>query len=159
MMKRLIFTGLSTLAIINASLLTVETIALAKNSSGGVGTVATAGTLDAGRDHFINVNVESEPFERLRIVCVTFHKFSAIKVVDAATNQPIPHTIDLGFEEINITFDQSLQVGKTVKIIIENSTVRGIGEGITVPYRIFAFSNTFGEIPLGTALVKTPDND
>ena len=158
-MKFSIVKGCLALVIATTSIPVGEVLTLAQTSSGSVATVASAGTLDIGRDHFINVQAQRVPLERLRIVCVTFHKFSGIKVIDQATGQTIAHTVNIGFEEITITFNKPIPVGETVRVVMENSTVRGIGEGITVPYRIFAYSNTFGEIPIGTALVRTPSKD
>ena len=42
---------------------------------------------------------------------------------------------------------------------MEDSTVRGVNTGFIVPYRVFSISSTLGEIPIGTAIVRTPDTD
>lgn len=60
---------------------------------------------------------------------------------------------------LTVTFDQSVPLGQNIRVIIEGATVRGVNRGAIVPYRIFAESSTFGAIPLGTALVRTPDSN
>ena len=121
--------------------------------------VVKAGLANTAADHFIEVEVDGEALERLSIVCVTFHELSGVKVIDSKTNAGIPHTIDFGFEEFVITFNEPVAVGTKVRTIIEGSTVRGLNSGLIVPYRVFASSRTLGEIPVGTAIVRTPDTE
>ena len=121
--------------------------------------VFNAGTLSAGRNHYFDVEVRGEPLDRLKVFCITFHNLNNVKVVDRDSGQTIPHTINYGFEEFTITFNKSVSLGQKIRVIIEGATVRGINTGVTVPYRIFSESNTFGTIPLGTAMVRTPDRD
>ncbi len=121
--------------------------------------IAKAGTINASKDHYFDVNVKGEPLNRLRVLCITFHELDNVKVVDRASGQEIPHTVNYGFEEFTVTFDRSIPVGQKVRVIIEGATVRGKNTGTIVPYRIFAESDAFGEIPLGTALVRTIDEN
>lgn len=121
--------------------------------------VSNAGIVNAGRDHYIDVKVQGEPLNRLQVVCVTFHELDNVKVINLETEEEIPHSINYGFEEFTVTFDQSVPLGQNIRVIIEGATVRGVNRGAIVPYRIFAESSTFGAIPLGTALVRTPDNN
>ena len=46
-----------------------------------------------------------------------------------------------------------------MRTIVEGYVVRGANTGITVPHHIFSISQTFGEITIGTAIVRTPDHD
>ena len=121
--------------------------------------VVNAGTANAAADHFLEVEVKGEPLDRLKVVCVTFHELKGVKVIDANSGQPIPHSIEYGFEEFTITFNQPVAIGTKVRTVIEGSTVRGVNAGIIVPYRVFSVSSTLGEIPIGTAVVRTPDYD
>ncbi len=121
--------------------------------------ISKAGTINAAEDHYFDINVKGEPLNRLRVLCVTFHELDNVKVIDQASGQEIPHTVNYGFEEFTVTFDRSLPLGQKVRVIIEGATVRGKNTGEIIPYRIFAESDAFGEIPLGTALVRTIDEN
>lgn len=156
-MKLLLIKGLSALAIATAFVPVVVPVASVLAESGAATAIARAGTLRQGNDHFLEVEVKGEALERLKVVCVTFHKLDEVKVVSANNGQAIPYSIQYGFEEFTVTFDQPIAVGDTVRIVMEGSSVRGLTTGITVPYRVFATSSTFGEIPIGTAIVRAPD--
>ena len=120
--------------------------------------VIEAGTVNVAGDHYFEVEVMGEPLERIKVVCVTFHELKGVKVVDSSGRE-IPHQINYGFEEFTITFNEPVATNTTVRTIIEGSTVSGINTGIFVPYRIFATSTAFGEIPVGTAVVRTPSEN
>lgn len=121
--------------------------------------IANAGVLNADRDHYFDVLVSGEPINRLEVSCVTFHELENVKVVDLKTNQEIPHVVNYGFEEFAVTFDEPIPVGQEVRIIMEESNVRGVTTGIIVPYRVFGQSDALGTIPLGTALVRSPSEN
>ena len=159
-MKNLVVRSLSALAIATSSFALVAPVVQAQ-SSVGVSTpiVSDAGTLDRGNDHFVEVSVNGDmPLSRLKIVCVTFHELSGVKVVDAATGDPIPSSLDYGFETFTVTFDQPLAAGTEVRLIMEDSRVQGRKAGLTVPYQVFAtYPEIGGEIPIGTALIRIPE--
>ncbi|MGF1514549.1 MAG: hypothetical protein ACFB5Z_12775 [Elainellaceae cyanobacterium] len=119
--------------------------------------VADSGTLDRGQDHFIDVEAAGGPLDRVKVVCVTFHELDEAKVVDGAGNE-IPASIDYGFEEFTITFDEALPEGETARVLMLNSRVRGRLGGLTVPYRVFGTTPVLdGLIPFGTAIVTVPE--
>lgn len=120
--------------------------------------VSGAGTLNSNEDHYIEIQVNgSEPLDRIKIVCVTFHRLSGVAVTDTETDMPVPHSVDYGFETFTVTFDEPIPPGKTVRLLMEDSSIRGRISGINVPYRVFAVSQNLGEIPIGTAIVQVPD--
>lgn len=116
--------------------------------------IAKAGTLNSAGDHYFDVLVNGEPLSRLRVLCVNFHELDSVRIINPENAQEIPHTINFGFEEFTLTFNDEIPVGQQVRIVIEGSTVRGVTTGIIVPYRVFGQSTALGEIPLGTALVR-----
>ena len=116
--------------------------------------IGNAGTLNAASDHYFDVSVNGEPLNRIVVECVTFHELNDVKVVDPASGQTIPHTVNYGFETFAVTFNEPLAVGQEARIVMEGSSVRGITTGIIVPYRVFGESDALGNIPLGTALVR-----
>ena len=116
--------------------------------------IAKAGTLNSASDHYFDVLVNGEPLSRLQVNCVTFHELDDVRVLDPASNQPIPHNINYGFETFAVTFNEPVPVGQEVRIVIEGSSVQGKTTGIIVPYRVFGESEALGSIPLGTALVR-----
>ena len=122
-------------------------------------TVSNAGILNAAKDHYFDVEVRGEPLDRLKVFCVTFHELQRVKVIDTQSGRTIPHNIQYGFEEFTITFTESVPLGQKIRVIVEGATVRGVTTGQIVPYRVFSESETFGTIPLGTAIVRTPDTD
>ena len=91
---------------------------------------------------------------RLEVQCVTFHELEEVKVLNPATGKEISHTLNYGFEEFAVTFDEPVPIGEEVRIVMEGSSVRGLTTGIIVPYRVFGTSEALGTIPLGTALVR-----
>lgn len=159
-MKKFVVRSLSALAIATSSASLMAPMVHAQISV-GVSTpiVSNAGTLDRGEDHFVEVAVNGDmPLSRLKVVCVTFHELSGVKVVDANTGTTIPASLDYGFETFTITFDQPITVGTDVRIIMEDSRVQGRKDGLTVPYQVFAtYPEIGGEIPIGTALIRIPE--
>ncbi|MEM8676680.1 MAG: hypothetical protein AAGF83_22930 [Cyanobacteria bacterium P01_G01_bin.67] len=121
--------------------------------------ISNSGILNSAQDHYFDILVSGEPLNRLEVQCVTFHELDEAKVLDPATGKEIPHTLNYGFEEFAVTFDEPIPVGQEVRILMEGSTVRGVTTGIIVPYRIFGTSEALGTIPLGTALVRGPSEN
>ncbi|MEM7772943.1 MAG: hypothetical protein AAGA75_02080 [Cyanobacteria bacterium P01_E01_bin.6] len=159
-MKRAFFQGLTAVAIATAAF-SLETPVSQAQIQVGASTpiVSNAGTLNRNNDHFLEVTVNGDmPLERLKVVCVTFHELSGVEVVDAETGEDIPFAFNAGFEEFTITFSDSLEAGKTVRIIMKDSRVRGRLGGLTVPYQVFATYPSIGEnIPIGTAVISIPE--
>jgi len=159
-MRTRIMNGLSALAIATSAITLSAPIAQAQISV-GVSTpiVSNAGTLDRGNDHFVEVTVNGDtPLSRLKVVCVTFHELSNVKIINADTGEDIPSDIAYGFENFTITFDEPLAAGTEVRIVMEDSRIQGRKDGLTVPYRIFAtYPEIGGEIPIGTALIRIPE--
>lgn len=149
-MKRELFGMMSALAIAGVAGISSVVPALAVANAP---TVSDAGTLNSNEDHFVEVDVEGFPLDRIRVVCVTFHELSDVEVSGVST----PSNIAYGFEEFTITFDEAIPTGETVRITMLDSRVRGRLSGLTVPYRIFGYSDELGEIPLGTAVVVVPE--
>ncbi|MEL6441158.1 MAG: hypothetical protein AAFQ80_18125 [Cyanobacteria bacterium J06621_8] len=116
--------------------------------------IVKSGLLNAAEDHYFDVMVSGEPLNRIEVQCVTFHELDEVKVLNPATGKEIPHTLNYGFEEFAVTFDEPAALGETVRIVIEGSTVRGVTTEVIVPYRVFGTSQVLGTIPLGTALVR-----
>ncbi|NEQ95889.1 MAG: hypothetical protein F6K30_04015 [Cyanothece sp. SIO2G6] len=157
-MKNVVIQEFSALAIATASFSLAMPMAQAQIEVGvSTPTVSNAGTLNEGNDHFVEVEINGDnPLQRLKIVCVTFHELSAVRIVDAS-GAAIPSNINYGFEEFTITFDDALTAGKQVRIIMEDSRVGGRRDGLTVPYQVFAtYPEIGGEIPIGTALITIP---
>lgn len=121
--------------------------------------VSNAGVLNANRDHYFDVLVKAEPLSRLIVECVNFHELSDVEVLSADGGEPIASSIDYGFEEFAVTFDEAVPVGQKVRIVMNDSTVQGVTTGIIVPYRVFGESEALGTIPLGTALVRGATED
>lgn len=158
--RQVILKGLMVMAIATTASLTELSTAQAQLEVGiSAPIVSNAGTLNRGNDHFLDIAVNGEmPLDRVRVVCITFHELTGVTVVDAATGADIPFDVAYGFEEFTVTFAESLEAGKTARIIMEDSSVRGRREGLTVPYRVFATYSSLGEdIPIGTALIALPD--
>lgn len=159
-MKNLVVRSLSVLAIATSTLSLVAPVVKAQISV-GVSTpiVSDAGTLDRGNDHFVEVSVNGDmPLSRLKVVCVTFHELSGVKVVDAETGAEIPASINYEFEAFTVTFDQPLAAGTDVRLVMEDSRVQGRKDGLTVPYQVFAtYPEIGGDIPIGTALIRIPE--
>ncbi|MEL6580302.1 MAG: hypothetical protein AAFQ14_11150 [Cyanobacteria bacterium J06621_12] len=116
--------------------------------------IAKAGLLNAARDHYFDVNVTGEALNRIEVECVNFHELENVQVVNPDSGEIIPHNTDYGFEEFVVTFEEPVAVGQMIRIVMEGSTVRGVTTGIIVPYRVFGNSDSLGNIPLGTALVR-----
>lgn len=116
--------------------------------------IANAGILNAASDHYFDVLVNGEPLNRLQVNCVTFHELEEAQVLDPATGETIPHSVNYGFEEFSVTFNEPVPVGQEVRIVMAGSTVRGVTTGVIVPYRVFGESDALGTIPLGTAIVR-----
>ena len=177
-MKNLFFPGLSTLVIATILIPSTDNIVQAQSKSEHIlitqrapeiaqrkfqgntpPVVFNAGILNAAKDHYFDVEVRGEALDRLKVFCITFHNLNNVKVIDRESGQTIPHTINYGFEEFTITFNKSVPLGQKIRVVVEGATVRGINTGVTVPYRVFSESSTFGTIPLGTAMVRTPSRD
>ncbi|HHP7243617.1 MAG TPA: hypothetical protein ACFE0H_02910 [Elainellaceae cyanobacterium] len=159
-MKHVLVKSLSMLAIATAALSVEMPIARAQLEVGiSAPIVANAGTLDRGNDHFLDVAVEGDrPLKRVQVVCVTFHELDNVTVTNAESGAEIPFSVDYGFENFTVTFDEAVEPGTEVRIVMENSRVGGRREGLTVPYRVFATYPSLGEpIPIGTALIALPD--
>lgn len=116
--------------------------------------IANAGTLNAVSDHFFDVLVNGEPINRLQVNCVNFHELDSVKVIDPASGETIPHSVNYDFERFSVTFNEPVPVGQEIRIVMVGSSVRGVTTGIIVPYRVFGESDALGTIPLGTALVR-----
>lgn len=116
--------------------------------------IAKAGLLNAARDHYFDVSVNGEALNRIEVECVNFHELDEVKVLNPESGETIPHNTDYGFEEFVVTFEEPVPVGQMIRIVMEGSTVRGVTTGIIVPYRVFGNSDSLGNIPLGTALVR-----
>lgn len=158
-MKNTVVKGLAALAIATSSFSLAMPIAQAQIEVGAsTPIVSNAGTLNSNNDHFVEVAVNGDsPLQRLKVVCVTFHELSAVKVLDG-NGQEIPHSFAPGFEEFTITFDEAVTAGNDVRIVMEDSRIAGRRDGLTVPYRIFAtYPEVGGEIPIGTALIRIPE--
>ena len=72
--------------------------------------------------------------------------------------ETISPDIHYGFEEFTLTFAEEVTDGDVIRIVMENSRVRGtINAGIDVPYRVYGTyaSLNNSEVPLGTAVVRT----
>ncbi|MGB3491564.1 MAG: hypothetical protein WBA57_02465 [Elainellaceae cyanobacterium] len=149
-MKRAFIGTMSALAI--AGVATISTV-VPGMAAANAPTVSDAGSLDRGEDHFVEVDVEGFALDRIRVVCVTFHELSDVEVSGVSAVS----SVDYGFEEFTVTFDEAVPVGDTVRITMLDSKVRGRLSGLTVPYRIFGYSEELGEIPLGTAVVVVPE--
>ena len=107
--------------------------------------VSDAGVLRSGRDHFFEVTVEGDPLQRVRVECVTFHKLDGLEI--SVGGQVIQPDVHYGFEEFTLTFDEPIPDGETIRIVMQNSRVRGaINAGIDVPYVFMAL------IPASTTL-------
>ena len=159
-MKQLVMKGVTAVAIATAAFSIEMPVAQAQIEVGlSAPIVSNAGTLNRGNDHFLDVAVNGDrPLDRLTVVCVTFHELSGASIIDADTGAEIPASIDYGFEEFTVTFAEPVESGKAIRIIMEDSRVRGRREGLTVPYRVFATYPSLGEnIPIGTALIALPD--
>ena len=159
-MKRAFLKGLTAVAIATAAF-SIEMPASQAQIQVGASTpiVSNAGTLNRNNDHFLDVTVNGDmPLVRLKVVCVTFHELSGVEVVDADTGDDIPYSFNPGFEEFTLTFDEPLEAGKTIRITMKDSRVRGRLEGLTVPYQVFATYPSIGEdIPIGTAVITIPE--
>lgn len=153
-MKRRVLNGLVALALATTTAVAIVPLSQAAFSTA---VVSDAGVLRSGRDHFFEVTVEGEPLPRLRVQCVTFHELDGLQVlIDGEEVEP---NVFYGFEEFTLTFAEPVEVGQTIRIVMENSRVRGsINAGIDVPYRVFGTyaSLNDGEVPLGTAVIRTP---
>ena len=121
--------------------------------------IFNAGILNAAKDHYFDLEVRGEPLDRLKVFCITFHELNDVQVVDPESGQVIPHTVNHGVEEFTVTFNKSVPLGQNIRVIIRGATVRGVTTGQIIPYRVFSESSTFGTIPLGTAMVRTPDEN
>lgn len=153
-MKRTAFGALSAIALATAAVPAIVADAVAQISAPYV---ADSGTLDRGQDHFVDVKAAGGPLERIKVVCVTFHELDDIEIVDEAGNE-IPHSVNYGFEEFTITFNEAIPDGETARIVMLNSRIRGRLGGLTVPYRIFGTTPMIeGLIPFGTAVVTVPE--
>ncbi|MEO0456654.1 MAG: hypothetical protein AAF152_08730 [Cyanobacteria bacterium P01_A01_bin.114] len=119
--------------------------------------VANSGTLQGGRDHFLDVSIEGDPLQRIRVQCVTFHELDGVTV--SVGGRQVEPDIHYGFEEFTLTFDEPIRDGENMRIVMTNSRVRGsINAGIEVPYRVYGTYPSLNnlEVPLGTAIVRTP---
>ncbi len=149
-MKRVVVGMLSALALSSMAIAGPASEALAIATAP---LVTDAGVFNQGQDHYVEVSVDGFPLDRIKIVCISFHELSEAKI----EGTDIPSTIAYGFEEFTITFDESIAVGETIRINMIDSRVRGRYDGLSVPYRVFGYSEALGEIPLGTAVVTVPE--
>ncbi|MDX2211760.1 MAG: hypothetical protein SFY66_00600 [Oculatellaceae cyanobacterium bins.114] len=157
-MKRQLLKALSVLAIASTALPFATFAAQAQQQYGITAPIVSgAGTLNRNEDHYIEVQVNgTHPVDRIKVVCVTFHQLSGVTVTNAATRAEIPAEVAYGFENFTVTFEEPIQAGTTIRLVMEDSRVRGQFEGLNVPYRVFAVSSDLGEIPIGTAIVEVP---
>lgn len=116
--------------------------------------ISNTGLLNANQDHYFDVLVKAEPLSRLKVECVNFHELDSVEVLNAESSETIASSIDYGFEEFTVTFDEAVPLGQEIRIVMKGSTVQGETTGIIVPYRVFGDSEALGTIPLGTALVR-----
>lgn len=152
-MKRLLMNGLVAISMVTS----VGTLTPKAEATFTAATVSEAGVLRGGQDQYFEVTVEGEPLQRVRVQCVTFHKLDGLDVY--VGDEQVTPDVHYGFEEFNLTFAEDIPDGETIRIVMKNSRVRGtINEGIDVPYRIFGTyaSLNDGEVPLGTAVIRTP---
>ncbi|MEO0409015.1 MAG: hypothetical protein AAF289_16855 [Cyanobacteria bacterium P01_A01_bin.135] len=148
---------LSTLSAIALATIAVPAIVLEASAQLTAPYVSGAGTLDRNQDHFVDIEAAGGPLERVKVVCVTFHQLEDVKVVDGDGND-IPHTVNYGFEEFTVTFDEPIPEGEKARFVLVDSRVRGRRTGLTIPYRIFGTTPMLeGLIPFGTAIVTVPE--
>ncbi|MEB3212162.1 MAG: hypothetical protein VKL39_12445 [Leptolyngbyaceae bacterium] len=158
-MKRAFLKGLAAVAIATTALSLEIPVSNAQIEVGtSTPVVSNAGTLNRNNDHFVEVTVNGDmPLVRLKVVCVTFHELSGVVVLDPETGAEIPHSFNPGFEEFTLTFPEPVEAGKSVRIVMTDSRVRGRRSGLSVPYQVFATYPSIGEdIPIGTAVITIP---
>ncbi len=153
-MKKHVFGTLSAIALATVAVPAIVVDAVAQIRAPYV---ADAGTLERNQDHFIDIEASSGSLDRVKVVCVTFHQLDDVEVLDEDGNA-IPASVDYGFEEFTVTFDEAIPEGETVRLVMLNSRVRGRLDGLTVPYRVFGTTPMLeGLIPFGTAIVTVPE--
>ncbi|MEO1401513.1 MAG: hypothetical protein AAFV72_09750 [Cyanobacteria bacterium J06635_1] len=153
-MKKRLVNGL---AAITVATITATAIAPIAEAAFAIAIVSNSGTLQGGQDHFVDISIEGDPLQRLRVQCVTFHELDGVQVI--VGGETVEPDIHYGFEEFTLTFDEPLLDGENLRIVMNNSRVRGsINAGIEVPYRVYGTYPSLNnlEVPLGTAIVRTP---
>ena len=152
-MKKLLLNGLAALAM--TSTVAVASMPAAQ-ATFTAATVSEAGVLRGGQDHFFEVSVEGDPLQRVRVQCITFHELDGLEIL--VGDKVVQPAINYGFEEFTLTFAEPVPTDETIRIVMKNSRVRGnINAGIDVPYRVFGtYPNLGDEVPLGTAVIRTP---
>ena len=151
--KKFLLNGLAALTMTSMAAVVV---APAANAVFTAATVSDAGVLRRGQDHFFEVSVKDDPLQRVRVQCTTFHELDGVEVYVGDT--AVEPSINYGFEEFTLTFAEPVPADETIRIVRKNSQVRGsINAGIDVPYRVFGnYPNLGAEVPLGTAVIRTP---
>lgn len=152
-MKRLFLNGLVAISMVT----TIATMAPVAQATFTAATVSDAGVLRLGKDQYFEITVKGEPLQRVRVECVTFHQLDGVDVY--VGGELVTPDVHYAFEEFTLTFAQDIPDGETIRIVMKNSRVRGtINEGIDVPYLVFGTyaSLNNSEVPLGTAVVRTP---
>lgn len=153
-MKRILLNGLVGIAMATATVTSIATMAQAKFTAA---VVSEAGVQRGGQDHFFEVTVAGDSLQRIRVQCITFHELDGLEI--SVNGEQVEPDIHYGFEEFTLTFDEPVADGEVIQIVMENSRVRGsINAGIDVPYRVYGNYPSLNneEIPLGTAIVRTP---
>lgn len=151
-MKRLLLNGLVAISMVTS----IGILVPKAEATFTAATVSEAGVLRGGQDQYFEVTVEGEPLQRVRVQCVTFHRFSGLDVF--VGDEQVTPDVHYGFEEFTLTFAADIPDGETIRIVMKDSRVRGtINEGIDVPYRVYGTyaSLSDGEVPLGTAVIRT----
>ncbi|MGF1523694.1 MAG: hypothetical protein ACFBSF_15365 [Leptolyngbyaceae cyanobacterium] len=152
-MKKLLFNGLAAIALTTTTMIAIAPIAEAVFTTA---VVSDAGLLQGGRDHYFEITVEGDPLQRVRVECITFHELDGLEIF--VNGEAVSPDIHYGFEEFTLTFADEVTDSDVIRIVMENSRVRGtINANIDVPYRVYgtyaSLNNT--EVPLGTAVVRT----
>lgn len=152
-MKRFLLGGLTALSMLTVLAIDIPTVQAKFTTA----VVSDSGTQRRGQDHFLDVTVEGDPLQRIRVKCITFHELDGLEI--SVGDQSVEPNIHYGFEEFTITFAEPIPDGETIRVVMTNSRVLGsINAGIDVPYRVFgtyaSLNNT--EVPLGTAIIRTP---
>ncbi|MGD1856509.1 MAG: hypothetical protein ACFB2W_19900 [Leptolyngbyaceae cyanobacterium] len=151
-MKKLLLNGLAALAMTS----TVAIAAPAAQATFTAATVSEAGILRGGQDHYFEVSVEGDALQRVRVQCITFHELDGLEIF--VGDKAVEPSVNYGFEEFTLTFEEPVPTDETIRIVMKNSRVRGtINAGIDVPYRVYGTYPDLGaEVPLGTAVIRTP---
>ncbi|MEM9006156.1 MAG: hypothetical protein AAGE59_21840 [Cyanobacteria bacterium P01_F01_bin.86] len=152
-MKKLLFNGLAAIALATTTMTAiVPTVEAAFTTA----VVSDSGLLQGGRDHYFEITVEGDPLQRVRVECITFHELDGLEIL--VNGEAVSPEVHYGFEEFTLTFAEEIAASDVIRIVMENSRVRGsINAGIDVPYRVYGTyaSLNNSEVPLGTAVIRT----